>query len=349
MRFKPDWEGASALYDRAANLTNAARAYEHNINANTKLARAMLQIRSYFQAAKAFEAAANSARMLKDMKQASDLYKKSVELYRQNGTNDTAVQVLEKAAKYTEEVDPLQAAQMYLDAIDIQLAEGKKRQVSEAFRRAAALFLNANKTREAVKALQDHLAVLQEINQLEVAHKNILAIVVVFLKAEDYVAADKAAQDGLSVQRFAMSDEGKAAFDLLEAYDKGDAKGFEAVTKRQVFSFLDNEICKVARNLRVGGSTMGASSTSSQPAPAGRNELFARSTPAPVATPAAPVAPVASAAPIDSEPTEQDADADNEASSLFSPTTAIPTDVAPAAAVQSAPAAPQQEDSNDLL
>ena len=74
------------------------------------------------------------------------------------------------------------------------------------------------------------------------ALKNVLSIVVVYLKGEDYVAADKAVKDGLSVPGFAMSEEGKAAFDLLEAYDKGDGPGIQAVAKRQVFTFLNNEV-----------------------------------------------------------------------------------------------------------
>lgn len=69
-----------------------------------------------------------------------------------------------------------------------------------------------------------------------------LSVIIAYLKEEDFAAADRASKDFLSVQGFAMSDCGRAAFDALDAYDKCDQSALDAVTKRQVFSFLDNEV-----------------------------------------------------------------------------------------------------------
>lgn len=63
---------------------------------------------------------------------------------------------------------------------------------------------------------------------------------------------------------FAQSDEVRAAGELLDAFEKRDPDILQTVITQQTFTFLDNEVARLVRQLRVpgGGSASTASKTS---------------------------------------------------------------------------------------
>ncbi|KAK3729578.1 hypothetical protein QZH41_017183 [Actinostola sp. cb2023] len=147
--------------------------------------------------------------------------------------------------------------------------EDKIREGIEPMIQAIRLLLKRKRYEEVVNIKIKVLDLYQSIENFAMMYKTTLGLIVVYLHESDYVAADQCFKNSFSIPGFSGSDEAEAAEKVLECFDEGDADGMKTCTSQPLFTYLDNEIAKLARSLRVPGDLPG-----NPPRPSIKNELF---------------------------------------------------------------------------
>jgi len=267
-RWKPDWDGAAVLYEKAANNYKNAKAYEQAKQAFKKASNAQYQISIYYTAAKHLDSAATMAKEQKQLEEATTLYEKASMIYRENGSGFNAADNLAKAAKIIEPVNVDKAMDYLKQACELYELEDKEHYSGDTFKIAISLFLRNKKYGETVELLKNQARVFGKLNQPHDLHKCYLSMIVVYLYCDDSVAASNLYKEFIEIPGFAGSQEGIASADLLDAYESGNAETLKAITNKQIFNFLDNQICKIARAMTISDSlvpqnSIGATSSSS--------------------------------------------------------------------------------------
>ncbi|XP_074616087.1 gamma-soluble NSF attachment protein-like [Acropora palmata] len=259
LKWKPDWDSAADKYMKAGTCFKAAKCYDKASNAFRKAADAHYNAKALFHAAKALEQAATVLKEMKNFREAIPLVERAVEMYRQGGSPDTAALALIRGAKMCDSSDPAKAAEMYIGASEMNVVEDKIREAIEPLSKGANLYLKLKRFQEALKVFKQQMKLYQQIENFKMMHKVILSMVVVHLHEGDYVAADNCYKDSFEIPDFGGSDEAVAAEKILECFDQGDAQGMKTCTSQAIFTYLDNEVAKLSRSLRVPGDTGGKS------------------------------------------------------------------------------------------
>ncbi|KNC82448.1 hypothetical protein SARC_05263 [Sphaeroforma arctica JP610] len=253
---KPDPQSAVGLYEKAALSFKKARAYRAAMETYLKVADMHQQLDNGFHSARALESAAMMAKDHKQYAEAAGYFSQAGIRYREFGSNDTAGLTLEKGAKFIEKVEPDRAIDMYVDAADLYNDEEKYAQCGECYRKAAMLHLQNQKFAEAIKLLDLQANAFTSADVMEKVYQVYLSIVIVYLRMGDLVAANEKADTWVMKSGWSNSDDGRLADHVIQAYDEGDQELMEATVKKQRFGYLDNEVAKIARGLRVPGAGM---------------------------------------------------------------------------------------------
>lgn len=274
-KWTPDWEGAFMAYEKAALCFKAAKDQDKCKHAHLKAADAQYKCNLVHGAAKNYEAAGHCAREQKNWEEAVDYFRKASSLYTENGTLEKAAEVLTQAARGLEDSNADAAADLLLEAVDL-LEQDSKRGAGDAFKRATALLIRNQRIERAIGVVGKEIEFLQSNSEggkgLHELHRSHLALVILHLHQNDYVAADKAYNQALSCEGFAPSNEGRAAAELLEAFENNAPDTLQACLSRQVFTFLDGPVLRLARGLHVNDSAASGSSSSSSMAPRQQGE-----------------------------------------------------------------------------
>jgi len=267
-RWKPDWDSASVLYEKAATNFKNAKAYEQAKQAFKKASNAQYQMNILYSAGKHMDNAALMAKELKQIEEATSLYEKASVIYRENGSGAVAADNLAKAAKLIEPVSTEKAMDYLKQACELYELEDKEHYSGETFKVAISLFLRNKKYADTVELLKNQARVFGKLNQTHDIHKCYLSIIVVYLFCDDVVAASKEYTQCIEFPTFAMSQEGLTASELLDAYENGNAEALKIVTSKQIFNFLDNQVTKIARALTISDSLVPSNKMgSTTPAP----------------------------------------------------------------------------------
>eukprot|EP00727_Mastigamoeba_balamuthi_P001229 m51a1_g11102 hypothetical protein (647) ;mRNA; r:52416-54860 len=262
---KPDPEGASINYDKAATTFRNLKSFDAAIAAYKKAAQAHLKNDVPYSAARQLENAATVARdSVKSPVQAAELFKEAAMYYLQDGNADKAAEVMTRAAKTLEATDPGRAIELFSDALQQFEDDDKQIYAVQAYKAALGCALKARRWDDSIALLKRSAKAYTKLDRLHELLKLGLSMVVVHLCRSDYVAADAAFQEAArDYAGFVQSSEGKAATALLDAYEHSAQDDLVRATRLQTFDFLEPEITRLARALVAGGDL------AASPAPAG--------------------------------------------------------------------------------
>jgi len=224
-----------------------------------------------YSAGQQYEQAGQMAKQEKQFIEAAELMKKASQQYHINANADRAADVIAKAAKLVEDVDAEKALELYEEALE--LFESEEKQSADTIRLALSFAIRSKKFTKALELLERQAKMFLASNQDHSYAKTALSIMIIHLVQDDYVAADKAYQHFLDQGGFARSNECRAAAALLDAFEKTSPSLLQAALSQQTFTFLDNQVLRLAKTLSVSESY----STNSQPTkaePEERNKLF---------------------------------------------------------------------------
>jgi len=259
MRWKPDWDGACGIYEKAGNSYKNAKAHEKAKEAFKKAATAFINIGISFSAAKNTELAASMAQANKSMEEAADLYEQASKLYRENSNPEKAAENLLKAAKIFEDKDAERAMQLAKEACEIYVDDEKEHMASGTFKYAMQLALRTKNLESALELVKKQQAIHEKLNQGHDVNKMFLSNIIINLYIDDYVAADRTYQEAALYPGFAGGPEAKVSTDLLDAYEKRSSESLTKALSSQTITFLDNEMAKLAKNLKMKEGTEGSS------------------------------------------------------------------------------------------
>ncbi|KAJ1666395.1 hypothetical protein IW140_001126 [Coemansia sp. RSA 1813] len=253
---KPEWDTAAQYWDKAATVYKTALHFEEAIDCHAKASDAFTKVNALYLAAKGYENAAMIAeKQLKDHSKAVMYYSKSSDMFRSQGSSpERAAEMLEKAAKICEDVDTIQAIQLYDTALGIYEAEDRGRFSMGTFKKLTSYLIGKSRLPEAADVQMRLYAVCEQINNRYEGNKCCLAVVVLLLAFGDNVAASKKMDEfGQSVSLI-HSDEFALADQMLQAYTNGDQEEFANLARSQKVTFLDSSISRLAVKTRVPGA-----------------------------------------------------------------------------------------------
>lgn len=230
----------------------------------------MFKSDSIYLAAKATEAGALiAAQQTNNPGNAAAIYSRASDMYLTHGAADKAAEMLEKAGRTTETTNVDKAIEYYIMACTLYEQEDRGRFAVETFKRTVSVLLKNKRYPKAVEILTRMAEVMEPLANKAALFKVYLSIIITLLEMKDDVEAGKRYDIFLTSPGFAQSDEVRAAGELLDAFEKRDPDMLQTVISQQTFTFLDNEVARLAQQLRVpgGGSARTASETLAPPRP----------------------------------------------------------------------------------
>ncbi|RWS30009.1 hypothetical protein B4U80_02990 [Leptotrombidium deliense] len=247
-KWKPDYDSAANAYQKAATAYKAAKLLDKCLDYNVKAGECFQKNRQYYSAAKCYEQVAMICGKEKnDWENAVKFFEKACALFREHGIPDTAALSLERGAKMLQNPLPEKAAEFYLLAAEVAMIENKSHQAAEFCSNAARLFLKLKKYEDAIDALNKQLGLLSEAESSRPCGRLVVCLVLVHLTREDFVAAQKAFNDG---KCYVEDDEIYTMTQLLNGFDNMDSKQIISALDHPFIKSLDNEVTKLARSIQ---------------------------------------------------------------------------------------------------
>ncbi|KAK7475016.1 hypothetical protein BaRGS_00033763 [Batillaria attramentaria] len=265
-KWKPDFDGAAAEYAKAATSFKNAKAFDQAKESYIKAAEAQKAMNSYpyvsERLVKSYEQAGLLCKENKEYDEAVKLMELAAYMYQEHGTPDTAAICLEKAAKMVEQTHPHQAIELYKRACDVgeEKPLGRLQDFSSGKPGQSARNQNNTEFEEGLECLKKEISFYLEAESYAHVRKLVMAVILIHLHQEDYVAADQFFRSALSSPEFGSSEEAGALEDLLRAYDDGDDEATRATLSLPLFKYMDNAFAKLARDMKVPGSVGGGKS-----------------------------------------------------------------------------------------
>eukprot|EP00127_Corallochytrium_limacisporum_P003161 Clim_evm10s147 gene=Clim_evmTU10s147 len=248
----PDYAAAAAFYDKAAKEMALKGQKNEAIAVYTKACEAHKGANSLFGVGKSLELASSIAKDLGLWENFVDFTDRAASAYAENGSPDSATGLLEKNAKHLEGKDDMKAAEFYLRAC--RYAEIEEKYLTHAYKRAVAMYIRSNAMSELKEALKNYADCMRTFGQIDMLHQIYLEQIVAFLKADrDYVAANRYFNEVAGNNSFGLSECGLAAQQLLQAWDETDQEAWDRLARTSPVKYLDNEVLKMIRSMRVPG------------------------------------------------------------------------------------------------
>ncbi|KAI8063550.1 soluble NSF attachment protein [Gongronella butleri] len=248
---KPDWDLAAGYYDQAATCFKVARSFDQAVQAYTKASEALFKSNAMHMAGKAMEnAALILVNNLNQPQRGAEAYKQASNLFMTDGKMIRAAEQLGKAAKAMEPIDVNAAIDLYSSSIDLYEQEERGSFSTETYKKAIGLSVKSRKYAKAVELLHRQAPTLQKMTSRSPANKANLSMLVLLFAMDDEVEAGK------QFNNMCGNEEAGLAQQMLRAYDESDQELLEKTVRDQHFSFLDNEIVRLARSLTVPGESL---------------------------------------------------------------------------------------------
>eukprot|EP01132_Coremiostelium_polycephalum_P006733 gene6733-8349_t len=233
--WKPDWDGASFLYEKAANSYRSIKAFENAKYCFQRLSLCKLNVDEYYMAAKNLESASTMAKDLGDIQECTKLLIEASKLYRTNGNSFQAADTMTKAAKLLEDTDLEKTISLLMDSCELFELDDKDHYSGDTFKLTISMLLRHKKYFEAID-----LMVLQN--------------------RDDVVGAKKKYESFLVYPSFLHSQEGITSNELISAALNNDYENLKKICSRHLFNFLDNQVAKIAKTLGSNSNGNGNSS-----------------------------------------------------------------------------------------
>lgn len=264
LKFSPDHLTASMEYTQAATLFRAANMLRESADCWLKAAEAKEQQRDLFGAGRAYESAGGVCESIGSSAsaEATQHWEKAVDKFRLSGKGDIATKLLQKlAAAYEKSGSKDRAQAAYEGAIDVIIQDEKDYNLADAYKAYIGFLVRSEMFEEALKAIDGHIEALMRQRHFPFVHKEMLSKIVILLHLQDTVRADEAVNPPSTVpEGWYLSKECKVGSELVAAFQENDVEGVEKLVKDQTFTFIQVEVARMVRKLRIPGA--------SRPAPA---------------------------------------------------------------------------------
>lgn len=257
LKFSPDYLTASMEYSQAATKFRAASMLSESVEAWVKAAETKEKCHDVFGAGRAYESAGaicdGSGPGGSDA--AAGHWQQAIRCFRLAGKGEIAAKLILKLAALREQQgDALATRSAFEDAIEVFSQDEKDYNLADVYKQYIGFLVRSAAYEEALKAIDGHIAVLVRQKHFPFVHKELLAKVVLLLHLQDTVRADEALRPAGEAEGWFSSKEGQVGFDLVAAFQANDAEAVERLVKDQVLTFLQVEIARLGRQLRVHGS-----------------------------------------------------------------------------------------------
>uniref|UniRef100_A0A7S4UFZ8 Gamma-soluble NSF attachment protein n=1 Tax=Alexandrium monilatum TaxID=311494 RepID=A0A7S4UFZ8_9DINO len=274
LKFNPDHLTASMEYAQAATKFRAAGLLQESVQAWVMAGDTKAALHDSFGAGRAYE----SAGAICDgsgpggLAAAAENWEKAIRCFRLAGKAEIAAKLILKLAALREkEGDVAGAKAAYEDAIEVFLEDEKDHNLCDVYKQYIGFLVRSGLFAEAPKAIDGHIKVLKRQGHDHFVYKEALAKVVLFLHMQDTVRAEDALNEPAEVRGWFTSKEAQSGAELVAAFQNNDAEEVQRVMKDQTFTFLQVEIARLAKQLRLpslGGSTAAVRAAGAAPAAA---------------------------------------------------------------------------------
>eukprot|EP01112_Ceratiomyxa_fruticulosa_P010110 TRINITY_DN2664_c1_g1_i1.p1 TRINITY_DN2664_c1_g1~~TRINITY_DN2664_c1_g1_i1.p1 ORF type:complete len:330 (-),score=91.68 TRINITY_DN2664_c1_g1_i1:27-1016(-) len=257
----PDWDNAGVFYEKAVNCYRSAKAFEQTKDALKKASNAAYQNPNgtTYTAAKHLQEAAKIARDQKQIEEAVELFVQATNLYREDGKAVSAADAITDAAKLLDDKDPERSMELLKQALEILEIDDKEAYSGDTFQKTISLLLKHKKYKDVIEVYQSQCRALKKLTNPHDLNKAILSMIIIYLYCDDVVQARKVYQENMD---FYGSDAGRAASDLLDAFENRDPEKLAQLTqfkgkfpKHAIFNNLYQGIMQIVQNgLKVSES-----------------------------------------------------------------------------------------------
>ena len=235
-----------------ANAFRNSRQYEMAAKAYEEAANCHVAVNSLFLAAKALETAGNLlSQQASKPQEAVVMFQKASDYFVAQGSGDRGGEMLEKAARAVESnVD--QALELYCTSCDVFEQEDKLKFGVDVYKKAIAFAVRSNRMEKAI-LLSDRLEkAFIKIGNIPYAQRQALTNVVILLGTMKHNEAQTKFEASSQLSNgFTQSADGRAASDLLTAFQTGDKELYAETIKSNAIRFLDNDVAKLAKSIQI--------------------------------------------------------------------------------------------------
>ncbi|CAE8615077.1 unnamed protein product [Polarella glacialis] len=256
LKFSPDHLSASMEYSHAATQFRAAGLLAESADAWTKAGAMKEELHDLFGAGRAYE----SAGAICDgtgpggPTVAAGHWDKAIRCFRLCGKSEIAAKLILKLASLREKQGDMEGTKTaFQDAIEVFQQDEKDYELGDVYKSYIAFLLRSGALEEALKAMDGHVEVLVRQKHLPFAHKELLSKVVLMLHLQDTVRANEALNTSGDVAGWFPSKECQVGSELVAAFQAHDPEAVASLIKDQIFSFLQVEVARIAKQLRVIG------------------------------------------------------------------------------------------------
>jgi len=246
-KWDPDYDSAGDAYSRAATAYKVGGNKQKAIECLDKACDCYKQMRTLFQAARVLDQAVLLARDLNDFDAVVSYAERGALLFRQDGSNESAAQLLEKAAKIVVATDPEKAIGIYFKAADTVGLEDEPRKAIDHMAMAARLQVRCKKYDESVVTLNKVLHIMSSLDgYAAVAGRNAAGLVMVHLMLEDHIAAMKAFE---MYGAYCDMETQRALGSLLDAFDEQDGDAAKEAVNSKALKDLDIDFARLTKQI----------------------------------------------------------------------------------------------------
>lgn len=236
------------FYNFSAICFRTAKAYDQCKYCLLKSADCHKQARSLFHSAKCLDQAILICKEMNNFSDIRMLAERACNLYQQHGSPESGASTLDKAARILEDPMPDQALALYQRAVEVTGIEGTDRQTTEYASKVARLMVKLSMFDQAADAIRREIGLHQQSENYGLIGRLAVALVLVQLAREDYVAAEKAFKewgnccDPAEVQTLEQ---------LLQAYDDEDPDSARQALRSPFIRHMDIEYARLANELKL--------------------------------------------------------------------------------------------------
>lgn len=218
-----------------------------------------------FHAAKSYDQAVLVCKDLNDFSSIRNLAETACHLYQQHGSPESGAASLDKAAKILEANYPQEALALYQNALDVSMVswrilritssswslpqiEDESRTATEYASKVARILVKLQSFDQAADAIRREIGLHQQNESYGSIGRLAVALVLVQLAREDYVAAEKAFKEWgncCDVQ------EVQTLESLLQAYDDEDPDLARRALASPFIRHMDVEYARLSRDLKL--------------------------------------------------------------------------------------------------
>jgi hypothetical protein len=285
----PEYGKAAVAYQAGGDLDNAKEAFEKASEAHAKLGQSATAAMDLEKAA----LVALKQKRGESVDEAVKYYQTASMFYLEVGEIDRAAGSMSKGAKEVESTSVDRASDLYAEACTLLLAQDRGFMGVNTFRGALQFNLKNNKWKESLALLEQMVVIFKSVNQGNNLAKSWLSITIVQLTMNDFVAAERSFTLHLQDSEYLKAPECELEEDLIQAYNNMDQIALEDALKKQGWNFLDNQVIRLVKKLRIGGGGGGGKSKAAAPVKAAAPAPAPAPTPAPAPVPAPAPPPAA--------------------------------------------------------